>query len=304
MHLFLVSNPWCGRYLRGLSPAGDTVTVEMVSHHAGDDPELMINGDPALEEIFAWAPTGPGTTPEAAMRGMTGSGDGVHVLTGPIYVEGAQPGDILAVEVLGLRPRVNPEGRSFGVNAAAWWGFHYGTNGNKDVLGDMLGMTTGDATREVTNVYEAILDPTDPTNVLHVEPHYQAIYGQNEAVVTPCLTDPARTSFSPGVEVPCVNGTQTWTGYYFPGLLTNTSRVDKNYGIQGKFKIASKLHIGCMGLAPPAPEFVDSSKRLPGRSLACLPACMPAGACPVWHMPMVLSECPCANDPTTLSRLR
>jgi len=243
--------------------SGDTVTVEMVSHHAGDDPELMINGDPDLEEIFSWAPTGPGNTPESAMRGMTGSGDGVHVLTGPIYVEGAEPGDILAVEILGLRPRLNPEGRTFGVNAAAWWGFHYGTNGNKEVLGGMLGLRTGDASREVTNVYEAILDPADPTKVMHVEPYYQAVYGQNDSVVTPCLTDPARTSFSPGVTVPCINGTQTWTGYYFPGLLTDTSKVDKNYNISGKFKVPAKLHVGCMGLAPPSPAFVDSIPPMP-----------------------------------------
>ena len=44
--------------------SGDSVTVEMVSHHAGDNPDLMITGDKNLEEIFAWAPTGPGTTHE------------------------------------------------------------------------------------------------------------------------------------------------------------------------------------------------------------------------------------------------
>jgi hypothetical protein len=44
--------------------SGDTVTVEMVSHHAGDNPDLMIKGDKNLEEIFAWAPKGPGTTHE------------------------------------------------------------------------------------------------------------------------------------------------------------------------------------------------------------------------------------------------
>jgi acetamidase/formamidase len=50
------------------------------------------------------------------MRGMTGSGDGVHVLTGPIAVEGAEPGDVIAVEILDLYPRLNPNGEAYGVN--------------------------------------------------------------------------------------------------------------------------------------------------------------------------------------------
>jgi len=47
---------------------------------------------------------------------MTGSGDGVHILTGPIHVEGAEPGDVLKVEILELYPRKNPKGESYGVN--------------------------------------------------------------------------------------------------------------------------------------------------------------------------------------------
>jgi acetamidase/formamidase len=58
-----------GYFSKKLKPAltiksGDTVTVEMVSHHAGDNPDLMIKGDSALEEIFKWAPKGPGNTHE------------------------------------------------------------------------------------------------------------------------------------------------------------------------------------------------------------------------------------------------
>jgi acetamidase/formamidase len=53
---------------------------------------------------------------------------GVHVLTGPIFVEGAEPGDVLKVEILDLVPRVNPDGKTFGSNAAAWWGYHARAN--------------------------------------------------------------------------------------------------------------------------------------------------------------------------------
>lgn len=58
-------------------------------------------------------------------RGANGAGDGVHVMTGPIYVCGAEPGDVLQVDVLDLTPRVNPStGKTYGSNAAAWWGYH------------------------------------------------------------------------------------------------------------------------------------------------------------------------------------
>jgi len=56
------------------------------------------------------------TYEQTAMRGMTGSGDGVHILTGPIHVEGAEPGDVLKVEILELYPRRNPQGETYGVN--------------------------------------------------------------------------------------------------------------------------------------------------------------------------------------------
>ena len=56
-------------------------------------------------------------------------GRGAHTLTGPIYIEGAEPGDVLEVRIVDVRLRgsQNPDfaGRAFGSNAAAWWGFHY-----------------------------------------------------------------------------------------------------------------------------------------------------------------------------------
>jgi len=50
-------------------------------------------------------------------------GAGVHICTGPIYVRGAQFGDILEVRILDMYPRAcaNPEykNRTFGTNLAA-----------------------------------------------------------------------------------------------------------------------------------------------------------------------------------------
>jgi len=90
--------------------SGSEVVVDMATHHACDDWDKMIKGDADMESIYLWSDE---TTGEE-FRGATGGGDGVHVLTGPIFVEDAMPGDILKVEVLGLVPRPNPEGKTYG----------------------------------------------------------------------------------------------------------------------------------------------------------------------------------------------
>ena len=79
----------------------------------------MIKGDAGMESIYTWSEH----TKRESFRGASGGGDGVHVLTGPIAVDGAEPGDVLKVEIVDLRPRVNPEGKTYGSNANAWWGF-------------------------------------------------------------------------------------------------------------------------------------------------------------------------------------
>ncbi|NEV03285.1 acetamidase/formamidase family protein, partial [Bradyrhizobium uaiense] len=74
--------------------------------------------------------------------------------TGPIHVCGAEPGDVLEVQILDIwpRPSANPAfaGKSFGSNAAASWGFHY-----KDLL-------TEPKPREVVTIYE--VDATGERN--------------------------------------------------------------------------------------------------------------------------------------------
>lgn len=99
----------------------------MATHHACDDYDKMIRGDPGMEDIYLWGNVEDedgSTNPikNEAYRGARGAGDGVHILTGPIYVEDAQVGDILKVDIIDLQPRRNPEtGRTFGSNAAAWY---------------------------------------------------------------------------------------------------------------------------------------------------------------------------------------
>ena len=68
---------------------------------------------------------------EAPFERGSGEGLGVHILTGPVAIENAEPGDVLEVRILDVRPRPSCHachaGRCFGSNAAASWGFHYTT---------------------------------------------------------------------------------------------------------------------------------------------------------------------------------
>lgn len=80
-----------GYFSKTLSPvlnvsSGSTVEVEMATHHGCDDWDLMIEGDPGMEDVFYWSHMGPANQ---HYRGASGGGDGVHILTGPIYVEDA-----------------------------------------------------------------------------------------------------------------------------------------------------------------------------------------------------------------------
>ena len=116
--------------------SGDIVTIEALTHHAGDDLDRMVTGDPGAESVFLWTKDkkgvdrrGAGPAEKGTYKKGAGEGQGVHIMTGPVYVRGAEPGDILEVRIIDCVPRpcANPKykGKAFGSNAAAWWGFHY-----------------------------------------------------------------------------------------------------------------------------------------------------------------------------------
>jgi acetamidase/formamidase len=64
-----------------------------------------------IASMLQWVSSGQNVD----MRGKSGSGDGVHVMTGPIYVCGAEPGDVLQIDILDLKPRPNPStGKTYG----------------------------------------------------------------------------------------------------------------------------------------------------------------------------------------------
>ena len=85
--------------------SGDVVLVECLAHHAGDAPDLMM--DDGVRAVYDGIPKDK-------------RGPGVHIVTGPIYVEGAEPGDTLECRVLALEPRL-----AYGSNFSANWGLLY-----------------------------------------------------------------------------------------------------------------------------------------------------------------------------------
>jgi formamidase len=106
-----------GYFDAGLAPvlrvkSGDLVRVEAVTHHAGDAPDLLM--DQAIRQLY---------------RDVLESdrNPGVHIMTGPIHVEDARPGDMLEVRYLEMTPRL-----LYGSNLAANWGYLYKEFGEKE----------------------------------------------------------------------------------------------------------------------------------------------------------------------------
>ena len=222
-----------GYFSRSSAPAlalrsGDRATIETLTHHANDDHERMISGDPGAESVFRWTAgnkavdrRGAGSTEGPFERG-SGEGLGVHLLTGPVAVEGAEPGDVLEVRVLDVRPRpschAHHAGRCFGSNAAASWGFHY-----HDLIEEPK-------PREVVTIFE--LDTAG-------EPYARAVYNY---VWTP-QTDPD------GLVHATID---------YPGVPVDHRLVQRRESILRGIRVPARLHFGTMGLAPSEQEFVSS----------------------------------------------
>jgi len=99
-----------GFFDRSLPPvlrvrSGDVVYLETLTHQAGDAPDLLM--DDGIRAVYEAIPPHE-------------RGPGVHIMTGPLFVEGAMPGDTLEVRILDMMPRL-----AYGTNIAAWWGYLY-----------------------------------------------------------------------------------------------------------------------------------------------------------------------------------
>lgn len=211
--------------------SGDCVTIETLTQHAYDDYERMIKNDPGAESVFHWDANGKsvdrrGSGPiDSSIYGRgAGEGFGVHICTGPVYVQDAEPGDVLEIRILDIqtRPAAAEEyaGKSFGSNAASWWGFHY-----HDLL-------TEPKPREVVTIYE-IEHPT------HEHCCAKAVYNFRW---TP-QTDPF------GVRHDTID---------YPGIPVDHSSIVKNYGVLKNARIPIRPHFGVMAVAPLLDDEVDS----------------------------------------------
>jgi acetamidase/formamidase len=210
--------------------SGDYVTIEALTHHANDDAERMIKGDPGAESVYLWTKDkkavnrrGAGPVDGKLLGRGSGEGFGVHICTGPVYVRGAEAGDILEVRIMDVKPRpcANPAypGKSFGSNAAAWWGFHY-----KELL-------TEPKPREVITIYE--IDTSGQRNWA------QAVYNFQW---TP-QADPF------GVVHKTID---------YPGVPVDHGTIKENHGVLKNVRIPIRPHFGVMGVTPNEADYVDS----------------------------------------------
>ncbi len=83
--------------------SGDRIRMDTVSHEGiiadqGDTVEFLTGGGIAKSDILVDQITIKGTVPK--------SGPGPHVITGPVYVEDAEPGDVLEIRTLDIDYRV------------------------------------------------------------------------------------------------------------------------------------------------------------------------------------------------------
>ena len=224
-----------GYFSKDLEPqavvhSGDFITIETLTHHANDDADRMINGDDGAESVFRWEKgskgvdrRGAGPMDASVLGRGAGEGFGVHVLTGPVYVCGAEEGDVLEVRILDLlpRPSANPEysGKTFGSNAAAWWGFHYSDLIEEPKPREVITIYEIDSTGErdwATAVYNYRWTPqTDPDGVVHEVIDY-------------------------------------------PGVPVDPDTIEKNFDVLEGVRVPIRPHFGTLGVAPVEADFVDS----------------------------------------------
>lgn len=213
---------------------GAVVTVETLTQHGGDDLDRFVAGDANAESVFAWTREhkavdrrGAGPMNASIFGRGAGEGFGVHICTGPIHVRGAEPGDVLAVEILDLAPRpcANPAhaGKAFASNVSAWWGYQY------DDLIAAAGRREAER-REVVTIYE--IDLADASVA-------RALYSYRW---TP-QTDPFGVSHA---------------RIDYPGVPVDPATIATRAGVLAGITVPARPHFGFVGVAPREADIVDT----------------------------------------------
>ncbi len=235
MHHYLPANAntvhW-GFFSKSLKPlieveSGDFVTIEALTHHANDDAERMVKGDPGAESVFYWDKQRKGVNRRGAgpmdHKLGAGGGMGVHICTGPVAVRGAEPGDVLEVRILdtALRESGNPQfrGKAFGSCTAANWGFHY-----KDQLEEPR-------QREVVTIFE--VDASGERSWARAAYNFRWTPQTDPFGVTHSIID-------------------------YPGVPVDHRTISKNENILKDIRVPVRPHFGVMGLAPAESDLVTS----------------------------------------------
>jgi acetamidase/formamidase len=220
-----------GFFSKSLSPilsvkSGADVTIECITNNASDDYERFIKGDAGAESIFHWTRerknvdrrgAGPLTAPQGA-----GGGKGAQICTGPIYIEGAEPGDVVEVRIIDMYPRrsANPRyrGKAFGVNIAGRWGYH-------------RKVQSPEANREVLTLYEI--------DTAHDRYWARPLYSFR--------WKPVRDPF--GV---------VHHDYDYLGIVVDHNISERNTSVLKGVRVPLRPHFGVLGVAPSEAEIVSS----------------------------------------------
>lgn len=160
--------------------SGETVRIDTLSHHGTTQdedpmtflPKLGVKPDEILQDVRDfWASRGG--------RPRTGRG-GAHVLTGPVAIAGAEPGDMLEVQILELTTRVpygvNTTGPTSGVLGRDYPGTRDGDQGLDIAPGTRHLLRTGTVNgRQVVLFSDAIHVPVAPfMGIMAVAPRAKA----------------------------------------------------------------------------------------------------------------------------------
>lgn len=134
--------------------SGDVLTVDTISHEGvlgdqGRDPVRFFAGYGVPAEMILADAVELTSAPSPHDQRV----DGPHVVTGPIWVDGAEPGDLLTVEVLRLLPRVP-------------YGVISNRHGRGALPGEMPAMAADGTVPQVVSRFASI-DPGGATATVH-----------------------------------------------------------------------------------------------------------------------------------------